>query len=173
MKTFKRFLEENPNFYYDITGDREYDYTIFGDDGRILFRQDDIYDAIVSYYAYYYVNRDYEEMVHYFQLQTKKFMRDGFEKLFELYDDMDVKNAFFSFLRDSKNDNKSWTRNRPISIVDSDETSATMVNGAINTLVDKGYTKNQVEQFKNLVRDFYNIYKAYINSFGYIFCEVW
>ena len=171
MKTFKQFLQDNPNFWIDIQGDDDLDLTIYDDAGNILYDGISIELDLTNYYSYYYVNRDYDEMVHYFRLQAQKFMRDGWKNLLEVYKDIDTKNLLYEFLRESTTDGKNWNRNRPLNLVN-DETSATSTNGFSNKLIDRGYSKNQVSQFKKLVEDFRNIYKAYIYSFGYIFCEV-
>lgn len=169
MKTFKRFLEEHPNFWTDV--DVSEPLSFKRPDGTIIWEDGQIKSALTQYYYFYYVNRDYDEMVHYFRLQSQKFIRDGFEKLFVVYDDIKVQDLLFDFLRESDTGGKDWTRNRPINLI-SDEDSASSVSGFSNQLVDKGYSKNQVSQFMKLVDDFRNIYKKYINSFGYIFCEV-
>lgn len=171
MKTFKQFLIDNPNFWNDIVGYDDLEFTIYDDERNILYDGLSIALDLTNYYAYYMVNRDYDEMVHYFRLQAQKFMRDGWKKLLEVYKDINVKNLLYEFLRESTTNGKNWNRNRPLNLVN-DETSATSTNGFANNLIDKGYNKNQVSQFKKLVEDFRNIYKAYIYSFGYVFCEV-
>lgn len=167
MITFKKFLEEHPNFWEDV-GSTNLGIVV---NDIELYVHVDVTDDIEMYYGYYYVNRDYDEMVHYFQLKCQNFMKEGWNKLFSVYKDINIQNALYEFLRESNNDGKSWNRNRPLNLTN-DETSATSTNGFANTLLDRGYNRNQVSQFKKLVEDFTNIYKAYIYSFGYLFCEV-
>ena len=171
MITFKQFLKDNPNFWSDIAGDDDLELTIYDAERNILYDGSSIELDLTNYYAYYMVNRNYDEMVHYFRLQARKFMQDGWSKLIKVYNDIDVNNLLYEFLRESNTDGKNWNRNRPLNLAN-DENSATSTNGFANTLLDKGYSKNQVSQFKKLVEDFKNIYKAYIYSFGYLFCEV-
>lgn len=170
MKTFKQFLKDNPNFWNDIEGDDDLSLDVYFND-EVVYYGDRITFDIEQYYAYYYVNRSYDEMVHFFRLQARRFMQDGWGKLIKVYQNIDVNNLLYEFLRESNSDGKNWNRNRPLNLLN-DETSATSTNGFANTLLDKGYNKNQVSQFKKLVEDFRNIYKAYIYSFGYLFCEV-
>lgn len=171
MITFRKFLELHPEFWSDVSGHGQYDIGIRNSNGDVIYLDSLVKADITDYYSYYLINRDYDEMVHYFRLKAHNFMKDGFNKLFEVYSNIDVGNLLYEFLRESNTDGKNWNRNRPLNLAN-DETSATSTNGFANTLLDKGYSKNQVSQFKKLVEDFKNIYKAYIYSFGYLFCEV-
>lgn len=170
MIRFKDFLVENPLFWTMVNNQLN-NLGIKDSDGDDIYPYAKVVEDLENYYGYYYVNRDYDEMLHYFRLQTKNFFKDGWSKLFQAYNDIDAKTLLNEFLRESSSSGKNWNRNRPLNLL-SDEESATSTNGFSNELLDKGYNKNQVSQFKQLFADFRNVYKAYISSFGYIFCEV-